>query len=95
MIEIADQNLHAADAYGQPLGIECSCQRRALVPLADLAAHRGNMRRITELRFVCRQCGSRVYKAFLFLKRPPGRGLRRRQVLRRYMGPAARRPGCG
>jgi hypothetical protein len=37
------------------------------VPLAELAAHRGNMCRITELRLVCRQCGSRAYKAFLFL----------------------------
>ena len=38
MIEVTDENLHGADAYDQPLGIECSCQRRALVPLAELAA---------------------------------------------------------
>jgi hypothetical protein len=47
MIEVTDENLHGANAYGQPLGIECSCLRPALVPLAELAAHRGNMRRIT------------------------------------------------
>src|SRR5712664_3397946 len=68
MIEVRDQNLHGADAYRCPIGIECSCGRRALIPLERISAHRGSMMRIKELSLVCAECGSRGYRAFLFLR---------------------------
>jgi hypothetical protein len=67
MRKVTDENLHGVAGYGQPLGIECSCQRRALVPLDKIDSHSGNMRPISGLRFVCSECGSRTFTTFLFL----------------------------
>lgn len=60
------ENLHTLDCYGGPLGVECACGRRAIVPAAALGAHSGNMREIRSLLFVCRECGSRQWTGFLF-----------------------------
>jgi hypothetical protein len=58
LIEVdAVQNLHTLDGYGGPLGVECRCGRRALVPPEALGARAGNMREIRSLRFACGSAG--------------------------------------
>lgn len=67
MIEVDGiQNLHTLDSYGGPLGIECHCGRRGIVSGKALGAHAGNMREIRSLPFVCRECGSRRWRGFIF-----------------------------
>lgn len=79
MIEVDGvQNLHTLDGYGGPLGVECRCGRRALVPPEALGAHSGNMREIRTLRFVCRECGSRQWRGFLFGRHDDALGWARR-----------------
>ena len=52
--------------HGGPLGVECSCGRRAIVQAAALGAHSGHMKPIKDLKFVCRECGSREWTAVIF-----------------------------
>jgi DNA-directed RNA polymerase subunit RPC12/RpoP len=59
-------NLRTLWCHGGPLGIECPCGRRAIVPPEALDAHPGNMRAISSLRFVCRECGSRAWTGWIF-----------------------------
>jgi hypothetical protein len=67
-------NLHTVAVYQQPLGVECECGRRVLVDMARLGAHKGNMRLISSLRFVCSSCGSRKWTAWLFVDREEAGG---------------------
>lgn len=60
------ENLHTLHCYGGPLGVECRCGRRAVVPATALDAHAGNMRQIRSLPFVCQECGAREWTGFLF-----------------------------
>ena len=63
------ENLHTLDCHGGPLGVECSCGRRAIVPAAALGAHPGHMKQLRSLRFVCRGCGSRAWTGYIFSPR--------------------------
>ena len=76
------ENLHTLDCYGGPLGVECACGRRAIVPAAALGAHPGNMRQIRSLPFVCRECGSRAWTGWLFGRHDDALGWARASVLR-------------
>lgn len=79
MIEVDGiQNLHTLDSYGGPLGVECRCGRRALVPPEALGARPGNMREIRSLAFVCRECGSRQWRGVIFDRRDDALGWARR-----------------
>lgn len=79
MIEVdGAHNLHTLDSYGGPLGVECRCGRRALVPPEALGAHAGNMREIRRLKFVCRECGSREWRGFIFGRHDDALGWARR-----------------
>ncbi|MGQ3300742.1 hypothetical protein [Reyranella sp.] len=59
-------NLHTLVCYGGPLGVECTCGRRAVVSCEALGAHSGNMKLLRSLRFVCRECGSRDWTGWIF-----------------------------
>lgn len=72
------QNLHTLHGYGGPLGVECRCGRRALVPPEALGARAGNMREIRSLKFVCRECGSREWRGFIFGRHDDALGWARR-----------------
>lgn len=72
------QNLHTLATYGGPLGVECRCGRRAIVPGEALGAHAGNMREIRTLPFVCRECGSREWRGVIFGRHDDALGWARR-----------------
>ena len=66
----SDHNLHSADSYGQPLGVRCrSCERRVLVPLDRIGAHKGDMTLLQSLALKCSGCGDREVELWLFVKR--------------------------
>lgn len=63
-------NLHTAECYGQPLGVQCrSCERRVLVPLDRIGADSGNMTLLQSLPLKCTACGGREVELWLFVKR--------------------------
>jgi hypothetical protein len=63
-------NLHTADCYGQPLGVQCrACARRVLVPLDKIGAHTGNMTLLESLPLKCSACGGREVELWLFVTR--------------------------
>jgi hypothetical protein len=60
-------NLHSLANRGHPLGVECkACGHRALIPLDQLGADRGNMREVSTLRLKCSSCESRKWGAVIF-----------------------------
>jgi hypothetical protein len=62
-------NLHTADRYGQPLGVQCrACERRVLVPLDKIGAKSGSMTLLHTLPLKCAACGGREVELFLFVK---------------------------
>ena len=65
MKQIENENEHSASGYGHPIGVECECGRRGLIPL-DRIAQRGDMQYLREFKLICRECGSRTWTGFLF-----------------------------
>lgn len=61
VIEVGTRdNGRSACSYGaRPLGVACPCGHRALVPLATIGVHDGDMRRLHDLVFSCSTCGRR------------------------------------
>lgn len=61
MIEVGSRdNGRSVCSYGRrPLGVVCPCGHRALVPLAAIGVHDGDMRRLYDLSFSCSKCGKR------------------------------------
>lgn len=60
-------NLHSLYMSGHPLGVMCRhCRHRTTFSQDALGAHRGNMRELCTLRFVCKMCGSREIAVYLF-----------------------------
>ena len=65
----SDHNLHSADSHGQPLGVRClACERRVLVPLDKIGAHKGDMKLLHSLPLKCAACGGREVELWLFVK---------------------------
>ena len=61
-------NLHTADCYGHPLGVQCrACARRVLVPLDRIGAGKGNMTPLHSLPLKCSTCGGRDVELLLFV----------------------------
>jgi hypothetical protein len=61
------ENLHSIKSYGHPLGVACECGRKLAIPLDRLGQLDGNMAPIKSLKLACRVCGSRNWKATLFV----------------------------
>jgi hypothetical protein len=60
-------NVRAAIMSRLPIGVEClGCRHRALVDLAKLGGHSGDMRELRMLRFTCADCGGRNVHASIF-----------------------------
>ena len=51
----------------RPLGVTCECGRKLAIPLVRLGQLDGNMAPIKSLKLICRVCGSRNWKATLFV----------------------------
>lgn len=60
-------NRHSIWMHSLPLGVECTCGRRAAVPLHRLGRLQGNMDDIHTLKLRCTGCGSRDWTATLFV----------------------------
>lgn len=60
-------NLHGLAGSGLPLGVTCTaCRHRALVPLARIGAHIGNMKEVRSLKFRCSACRSSAWEPTIF-----------------------------
>jgi len=60
-------NLHEVWCTKLPLGITCTCGRRAVVPLARLGRLQGNTQPLHTLKLRCTVCGETEWRATLFV----------------------------
>lgn len=60
-------NLHSVGNTRLPLGVTCACGRKTAVPLHRLGQLEGNMHNVKTLKLKCQACGSRDWKAALFI----------------------------
>lgn len=60
-------NRHSIYMHSMPLGVTCTCGRRAALPQHKLGSLQGNMDSIHTLKLRCSSCGSRDWIATLFI----------------------------
>ena len=62
-------NLHSVHSSGQPLCVLCKqCKRRAALTHDEIDAHSGNMKELRDLKLHCRNCGSKDYEMYVYVR---------------------------